>query len=406
MATEKQIFNYKAKDPNGNYIENKIKAFRIEDVENELLSRGFTPLDIEETNVFSRDLSFGKKGIKLKEVAQFARQFATMTQAAVPIVRTLEILHDQSSNPTMKDIIRQLITDISNGSSLGDALAKHPDTFSQIMVSMVRAGESGGFLDKTLLSVAESLEAEVKLKAKIKSAMTYPVVIFILAIVMCIAMLLFIVPVFDDLFKSLGGDLPVPTQILVNLSEFLKVGAIPIAIAIGIFIFWWRKNKNNQKIREFIDPIKLKIPVFGKLHNLIIMSRFARNFGSLLDAAVPIVPVIDIVGTTTGSTVVEKALQNVRDSVLSGGTVAKPMADNELFPKMLVEMTAIGEDAGDMPNMLNKVADAYDDDVEAMTDSLTSLLEPIMLVFLGGVVGSMIVALYLPIFSVYDLVNK
>jgi len=404
-AGEKQIFNYKAKDPNGNYVEGKIKAFTIDDVTNDFIKRGFTPLDIEETNVFSRDLSFGRKGVKLKEVAQFARQFATMSEAAVPIVKTLEILQDQTTNPTLKEVIKSMNVDISGGSTLADAFEKHPNIFSTIMVSMVRAGESGGFLNKTLLSVADSMEAEVRLKAKIKSAMTYPVVIFTLAILMCVGMLLFIVPIFDNMFKSLGGELPIPTQILVNLSNFLKIGGIPLAIVIGAGIFWWRKNRNKRAIREFVDPLKLKIPIFGNLTKMIIMSRFARNFGSLLDAAVPIIPVLDIVGSTTGSTVIEKALYDVRDSILAGGTVAKPMGDNPLFPKMLVEMTAIGEDAGDMPNMLNKVADSYDEEVESITDALTSLLEPIMIVFLGAIVGSMIVALYLPIFSVYDLIK-
>lgn len=406
MALEKQIFNYVAKDVNGNLIEGKIKAFNESDIREDFLRRNLTPLDIIETNVFSRDLSFGSKRIKPKDVAMFARQFSTMQNAAVPIVKSLEVLAEQASNPSLKDVIRTMIIDIEGGSPLADALEKHPKVFSPIVINMTRAGETGGFLDKTLLSIAESLEAEVKLKAKIKSAMTYPVVIFILAILMCIGMLLFIVPIFDTMFKNLGGNLPVPTQILVNLSNFLKVGFIPIAIVVTGAIIWWNKNKHKRAFREFVDPIKLRIPVFGTLTKKLTMARFARNFGSLLEANVPIVPVLDIVGSTTGSTVLEKSLYNVKDSILAGGTVAAPMGKDPIFPKMLVEMTSIGEDAGEMPLMLGKVADAYDDEVEAMTDSLTSLLEPIMLIFLGGIVGSMIVALYLPIFSIYDLIEK
>ena len=405
MAAEKQVFNYVAKDASGNLLEGKIKAFSEADIRDDFIKRGITPLDIEETNVFSRDFSIGKKKIKLKEVATFARQFSTMQGAAVPIAKSLEILADQSSNPSMKEVIRGMVNDIEGGSTLADALEKNPKVFSPIVINMTRAGERGGFLDKTLLAIADSLESEVKLKAKIKSAMTYPVVIFSMAILMCVGMLLFIVPIFDTMFSNLGGELPIPTQILVNLSDFLKVGAIPIVIVIVAASVWWNKNKHKRQIREFIDPIKLKIPVFGTLTKKLIMARFARNFSSLLDANVPIIPVIEIVGATTGSTVVEKSLYSIRDSILGGGTVSAPMAKDPIFPRMLVEMTSIGEDAGDMPLMLSKVADAYDDEVETMTDSLTSLLEPIMLVFLGGIVGSMIVALYLPIFSVYDLIE-
>lgn len=405
MAVDKQVFNYVAKDSHGNLLEGKIKAFSESDIRDDFIKRGITPLDIEETNVFSRDLSFGKKGIKLKEVATFARQFSTMQGASVPIVKSLEILADQSSNPSMKEIIKSMILDIESGGTLADSFEKHPKVFSPIVINMTRAGEKGGFLDKTLDSIADSLEAEVKLKAKIKSAMTYPVVIFTMAILMCVGMLLFIVPIFDTMFKTLGGDLPVPTQVLVNLSNFLKVGAVPLAIVFVAIGVWWNKNKHKRAIREFVDPLKLKIPVFGTLTKKLIMARFARNFGALLDANVPIIPVIEIVGSTTGSTVVEKSLYKVKDSILAGGTVSGPMKKDPIFPKMLVEMTAIGEDAGDMPLMLGKVADAYDNEVETMTDALTSLLEPIMLVFLGGIVGSMIVALYLPIFSVYDLIK-
>lgn len=405
MASEKLVFNYKAKDANGNYLEGKIKAMSAEDIRINFLARNITPLEIEEISVLGRDLSFGKKRIKLKEVAVFARQFSTMQGAAVPIVKTLDILAEQSSNPSLKEIILEMTTDIESGSTLENALAKHPKVFSPIVVSMVGAGERGGFLDKALRSIAEGLEKEVKLKQKIKSAMTYPVVIFILAILMCVGMLLFIVPIFDTMFKSLGGELPVPTQILVALSNFLKVGAIPIAIVITGSAIWWNKNKHRRGIREFVDPLRLKIPVFGQLTRKLIMARFARNFSSLLDANVPIVPVLDIVGSTTGSTVIEKSLFQVKESILAGGTISGPMAKDPIFPKMLVEMTSIGEDAGEIPQMLSKVADSYDDEVEALTDSLTSLLEPIMLVFLGAIVGSMIVALYLPIFSVYDLIK-
>lgn len=407
MATiAKKNFSYKAKDPTGNFIEGTIKAESVEQVKENFARRGFIPLDVTEESALSKDLSFGKKKVGLRDIAVFARQFATMSNAAIPVVKTLEILTSQSTNPTFQDILRQMTADVNEGITLADAMSKHRSIFSPIIISMVQAAEAGGFLNKALLSIAESLEAEVRLKAKIKSAMTYPVVIFVLAMLLTTGMLLFIVPVFQDMFASMGGTLPLPTLVLVFLSNVIKVGIVPFIILVVLFMSWWRKHKNDTKVREFVDPIKLKLPVFGKLNSMIIMARFAKNFADLLDAAVPLLQILDIVGASSGSIVLEKSLVKVKESILSGGTIVEPMLRDPIFPKMLVEMTAIGEDAGDLSGMLTKVSESYEYDVEAMTDQLSSLLEPIMLVFLGVIVGGMIVALYLPIFSVYDLVSK
>lgn len=406
MADAKKSFKYEAQDAAGNFIEGKIKAESAEQVRDNFASRGIRLLEISEQSGLNKELSFGKKRIKLKDVAIFARQFSTMNNAAIPIVKTLEILGNQTTNPALQEVIEKMTLDVNDGLSLAVAMSKHPQVFTPIIVSMIEAAESGGFLNKALLAIAEQLESEVRLKSKVKSAMTYPIVIFSLAMVLTTAMLLFIVPVFSDLFASLGGELPLPTQILVGLSNIIKIAGIPIAALIGVGIWWWRKNKNNLKVREIVDPIKLKLPVFGKLQQLIIMARFARNMAALLDAAVPLLQILDIVGKASGSIVLERSLVRVKESVLAGGTIVAPMKDDPLFPKMLVEMTAIGEDAGDLAGMLTKVAESYEYDVEAMTDQLSSLLEPIMLVFLGVIVGSMIIALYLPIFSVYDVMEK
>lgn len=406
MAELKKAFQYTAQDAEGNLVEGTIKATDIEQVNNFFLTRGYMPIDITETSVLNKNLSFGKKRVKDKEVAIFARQFATMSNAAVPVVKILEVIGSQTSNDTFKEVIATMTADVNDGIALNDAMAKHPEVFSPIVVNMVAAAEQGGFLNKALLSIADTMDADVRLKAKIKAAMTYPVVIFALAILLTTGMLLFIVPIFSGLFQSLGGNLPLPTQILVSISDFMKFAILPIVglgIAGGI---WWRKNKNTRKVREFIDPIKMKIPIFGKLNQMVIMGRFARNFASLHDAAVPISQIFDIVGATTGSTVLEAALVKVKESVLKGGTIVEPMKLDPVFPKMLIEMTAIGEETGDLTIMLNKVADSYEYDVETMTDQLSSLLEPIMLVVLGVIVGSMIIALYLPIFSINELVSK
>lgn len=406
MADLKKAFHYTAQDNEGNIVEGTIKADTMEQVNNFFIARGYVPIDIEETNILNRNITLVKKRVKPKDIAIFARQFATMNNAAVPIVKTLEVLASQTSNETFKEVLQTMTSDVNDGVSLNESMAKHSEVFSPIIISMIAAAEQGGFLNKALLSIADSTDSDVRLRGKIKAAMTYPVVIFSLAILLTIGMLLFIVPIFEGLFSSLGGELPIPTQILVGLSEFMKWGIFPIFIGVGFGVFWWRKNKNKRKVREIVDPIKLKIPIFGKLNKMIVMGRFARNFAALLDAAVPITQIFDILGATTGSTVVEDALLQVKESVLNGGTIIEPMKANPIFPKMLVEMTAIGEETGDLANMLNKVAESYEYDVGVMTDQLSSLLEPIMLVFMGIIVGSMIIALYLPIFSINDLVAQ
>ena len=236
--------------------------------------------------------------------------------------------------------------------------------------------------------------------------MTYPVAVLILAALLVTAMLLFIVPIFDEMFSSLGGELPIATRILVNASEFIKVGGIPIAIGIVIFGFWWNRNKHKEHIRRFLDPIVIKTPVFGKLIQKVIIARFTKNFGSLLAAGLPVMQVMDIVGSTSGSTVLEDALQEAKKGVAAGELIAPQLGKHKIFPRMLVEMLSVGEDAGEIPLMMERISTSYSEEVDTMTESLAALLEPLMLMVLGGVVGSMVIAMYMPIFSIYDLVGK
>jgi type IV pilus assembly protein PilC len=401
-----QMFKYEARTSNGQFIEGKIKAESTRSVAEFLVNKGYIPVDIKEQSALQKDISFGKKRVKPKTVAGFMRQFATLNGAGIPITRALDVLRDQAVNPTFKEVIGSVRKDIDTGSTLANSMAKHPMTFSPLSISMIRAGEAGGFLTETLGDVAENLEADVKLRGKIKSAMTYPVAVLILAAVLVVAMLLFIVPIFDKMFSSLGGQLPVATQILVTASNFIKVGGIPIAIAIAIFIWWWNKNKHKENIRHFVDPIKLKLPIFGKLIQKITIARFTRNFGSLLEAGLPVMQVMDIVGSTSGSTVLEDALVEVKKGVSQGELIAPQLSKHKIFPRMLVEMLSVGEDAGEIPGMMEKIAISYDEEVDSMTESLSSLMEPLMLMVLGGVVGGMVIALYMPIFSIYDLVDK
>jgi type IV pilus assembly protein PilC len=256
-----------------------------------------------------------------------------------------------------------------------------------------------------LLSIAENYEAEVKLRNKIKSAMTYPVVVFIMAILAVIGMLLFIVPIFVGMFASLGGELPLPTKILVAMSSGMKIAA-PVLLVGGIaFGVWWSKHKNDRSVRERLDPLKLKTPIFGKLFQKVAVSRFTRNFGTMIHAGVPILQALDIVGETSGNVVIENASKAVRDSVRSGQSLSGPLHSHPVFPAMVVQMIAVGEDTGALDTMLHKISDFYDQEVEATTEQLTSLIEPLMIAVLGSIIGGMIIALYMPIFGIFELIK-
>lgn len=406
-AAVTQQYAFKAKDKSGQIVLGKMDADSATAVRDTLLARGARPIDIAPTNAgMQRELRIGPpKKIKLKDLSKFARQFATMLTAGVPMMRSLTILSDQEDNPEFKKVLKSLTKDIESGAMLSESMIKYPKAFPPLMVNMTRAGETGGFLDQTMLQIAEAFEADVKLRGKIKAAMTYPVVVFILAIIMCIAMLLFIVPVFDNMFASLGGTLPLPTRVLVFLSEMLKSIGWLFAIVAGGMWYWWRKNSHKPFVRNIMDPLKLRLPVFGSLFQKIAMARFSRNFGTLLASGVPILTSLDIVADTTGSVVIARATRAVQESVRQGESIAKPLSMHPVFPPMVVQMISVGEDTGSIDGMMYKIAEFYDQEVEATTEALTSLIEPLMIAFLGGVVGSMIVALYMPIFKVFDMIG-
>jgi type IV pilus assembly protein PilC len=294
---------------------------------------------------------------------------------------------------------------VESGTSISEAFAKHPDEMPPIMINMVRAGETGGFLDGALSSIADNFEKEVKLRSTIKSAMTYPVIVLIMSLVSVVAMLVFIVPVFKKMFEQLGGQLPLPTMMLVYLSQAM-VWVVPTLAVLGIaFAIWWPRNKNTERVRKFLDPIKLKLPVFGSLLTKIAVARFARNFSNMIAAGVPILRSLSIVGETSGNWVVENALKHVAESVRQGQSIAAPLAEQPVFPTMVTQMISVGEDAGSLEVMLSKIGDFYDQEVEAATEQLTAMIEPLMVAFLGVVVGGMIVALYLPIFNIATLIK-
>lgn len=405
LTTDK--WNYRARGKNGAIIEAVMEADSEAAVSNTLMANGAIPLEITKANAgMQKEIRIGgPKKVKLKDLAVFARQFATMIASGLPMIRALKILADQVENEELGRNLRLVRNDIENGFDLSDSMARYPKVFPPIMINMCRAGETGGFLDKTMADIADTFEKDVKLRGKIKSAMTYPVVVFIMAILMCVGMMLFIVPVFEEMFENLGGELPLPTRVLVTMSNGLKfIGPAMLVGMIGFFI-WWRKNSHKPFVRNFIDPLKLKLPVFGNLFAKIALARFSRNFSTLLRSGVPILKSIDIVAETTGSVVITRALADVNESVSQGDSVAVPMSEHEVFPKMLVEMVAVGEETGEMDQMLDRLADFYEAEAESTTEALTSLIEPLMIGFLGIVVGGMIVALYMPIFKIFDMIG-
>ncbi|PZE87328.1 type II secretion system F family protein [Curtobacterium sp. MCBD17_032] len=346
-----------------------------------------------------------EKGVGLKDLAIMSRQASTMLSSGLSLLRALTILADQTESKKLKDILGKVRDEVEQGVSFSDAVGKYPVDFPPLMINMIRAGETGGFLDQAMDSIATNFEKEHKLRSTIKSAMTYPVVVLCMSLASVVIMLVFIVPIFQDMFSSLGGQLPLPTMILVQLSHAMRWGAPVLAVGIVVAWLWYRANKNTDRFRAFRDPILLRLPIFGALTKKIVIARFARNFSNMIGAGVPILQALNIVGEVSNNFVVQKALDRVSESVRKGESIAEPLAKEKVFPSMVAQMVAVGEDAGSLEVMLEKIAVFYDSEVESTTESLTALIEPLLIAFLGVVVGGMIIALYLPIFQITSLVH-
>lgn len=407
MAT--LTYEYKVRDTSGALKTGKLEAESPSQVASKLKQMGYAPVSITKAGGgMSKEIKIpgmGKPKIKLKDLAIFSRQFATMINAGLSLLRALNILVEQTENKELARVLGEVRNDIETGNAVSAAMAKHPDAFPPLMINMTRAGEVGGFLDQVLLQVADNYEAEVKLRGKVKSAMTYPVVVLCISVLAVIGMLLFIVPTFVSLFEQLGGSLPAPTKVLVAMSAGLKVAIIPIVVGTVVGMQVWRRVKNKPQVRNVVDPLKLKLPVFGSLFQKIALTRFCRNLGTMMRSGVPILQSLDIVAQTTGNVVIERATRAVQESVRTGEALTKPLSEHPVFPPMVVQMMAVGEDTGALDDMLHKIAEFYDQEVESTTESLTALIEPLMIAFLGGIVGSMIVALYMPIFKIFDLIK-
>lgn len=399
-------YTYRAVDATGGgVVKGTIEASSEHAVASKLRAQGLTPLEVGLTSKtgLNREITipgFAKR-VKVGTLAVFAKQMAGLINAGLPLMRTLAILTEQAEDKRLRNALVKVHASVESGSAFSAALAQHPDVFPPLMVSMVRVGEAGGFLGQSLTTVAETYKNEAELQDKIKSATTYPLIVLSIAIVGVIAMVTFVVPVFEGMFSGLGSQLPVPTQILVVISKNM-FWALPVMIIGGIVLwFWWVRNRDSTAVRKVIDPIKLKLPVFGPLATKIAVARFTRGLAMMLKAGVPLVQALSIVGAASNNYRVEEAVKAVQESVKQGKSFAAPLAKAQIFPPMVAQMAAVGEESGTLPDMLASIADFYEGEVKTAAEQLTASIEPILIVGIGIIIGGMVVSLYLPIFSIY-----
>jgi type IV pilus assembly protein PilC len=397
------VFRYSAKDNTGRLISGVIEADTDANVVDRLRDMGFFITNLERTVERGDVLQSlqGLFGIGLKDLAIFSRQFATMVNSGLSLVRTLSILEQQTSNRRLKQIIAQVRVDVEAGRPLSDAMGRHPKAFSTLYVNMVKAGETGGVLDEVLERVATYLEKEQALRAKIKSAMVYPILLTVAALGGLFFMTMVILPQFESLFKELGagGTLPLPTQIAISVSAAIRRFWWLMFIITGVLAYALRRYVRTPAGRERWDRFKLRMPIVGELNRKIVVARFTRTLGTLIASGVPIMQALEVVAKAIDNMVIGNAIDAVRASIREGQTIAIPLQFSGVFPPMVVQMAKVGEETGALEQMLEKVADFYDVEVESTVASLTSMLEPLLIIFMGVIVGAMVIALYLPIFS-------
>jgi type IV pilus assembly protein PilC len=347
----------------------------------------------------SKDISLFEKKVKTKEIVIFTRQFSTMINAGLPLVQCLDILSSQQPNPNFKKVTSQIKVDVEGGSTFADALSKHPKIFDSLYVNLVAAGEVGGVLDTVLNRLAVYMEKNESLKNKVKGAMTYPIIVLCVAFGVVAILMIFVIPTFSDMFKQFGSALPGPTQLIVNLSSFFRKFWWAMIGFIVALIFGFKWIRTQEKGRFYTDKMMLRLPVFGPLIRKVAVAKFTRTLGTMISSGVPIMDGLEITSKTAGNMIIENAIRAVRTAIGEGRTMSEPLEQTGLFPGMVVQMIAVGEATGAMDQMLGKIADFYDEEVDTAVEALTSALEPMLMVFLGGIIGFVVVAMYLPIFK-------
>ncbi len=408
--TTSVTYEYKARDKTGQVHSGRMDGESARAVAGTLREKGYIPLRIDEkrSTALEKELQIPgfKKKVKVKDVAIFSRQLATMVNSGLTLIRALTILEEQTENALLKSVLSDVKSRVEQGSSLSAAFEAHPDTFNHLYVSMIRAGEVGGALDETLVRLADTLESAVRLRSKVKSAMAYPIVVLSLIVLIVTGMLMFVVPIFENMYAELGGTLPFPTQLLINVSGILTSMWWLFSVALVGGVFGFKRWKATESGAAAWDRFKVRLPIFGKVVQKVAISRFARTFSVLSRTGVPVLQALDIVATTSGNTLVASATSDIQASVKRGDSLVAPLHGHEIFPPMVTHMMAVGEETGALDTMLSKVADFYDTEVDDTVNALTSLIEPLLIVVMGIAVGGILIALYLPMFNIANLIQQ
>lgn len=405
--TVTQEFRYEAvSSAGGSKVKGTMEAQTEAAVVSKLRNQGLVPLDVGPVARTGLNMEISlpgiQRGVKPAALAVFARQLSTLIDAGLPLLRALAAVSEQTDDPRLRRTLAEVVRAVESGAALSAALAEHPRIFPPLMINMIRVSETGGFLGRTMRTVADSFAAEVELRQKVRSAMTYPAVVGCVALVAVIAMVTFVVPVFERMFAQMDATLPLPTRVLVAVSHNM-VWLLPVLIVAAFFgVVWWLRHRNDEAVRRRIDPFKLRVPVFGQLTRKIAIARFARNLSMMLSAGVPMLQALAVVGETANNTVVADAVRDVHDSMRRGRSFAAPLAQHPVFPPMVAQMAAVGEESGSLASMLDAVAGFYEKEVDTAAEQLSSSIEPLMIMVLGVVIGGMVIALYLPMFSLYS----
>lgn len=412
MAQQKggnPLFVYQAIDAKGKKKRGKVYAANESAALASIEANGLFPVSIrdnESLGLFERELQIGRgKNPNLRDLSIATRQLAVLIDSGISLLRSLEIVAQQSENKMLEEALEAARRDVGQGISLSEALERRPKIFPAIMINLTRVGESGGFLSEALESAATNFDSELRLQQKVKAAMSYPIVVLIVALLAVAAMLLFVVPVFEDLFSGFGSELPLPTLILVGLSRSAIYWIPALFLIIGVATYWYSKHKGDDNVRRVVDTIKLKMPIFGSLLQKVAIARVTRNLAMMLKAGVPALQALELVGKVSNNWVIEEALRAAENSMRHGRNLSDPLAHHEAFPPMVTQMVAVGEESGSLATMLDTVAKFYDREVETTSEQLTSLIEPLLIVFVGVVIGGMMIALYLPVFTMSSTIQ-
>jgi len=396
------IFYYKVKDLKGKVLEGEIEAKDQFEAINKLKLQKYTIISVNQSK--RKKIKTGK--VSLKELTIFSRQLSTLVSSSVPIVQSLSILESQIENKNFARVISLIRKDIESGLSISDAMAKYPDVFSELYVSMIRAGEVGGVLDTILDRLATYLESSAALRDKVKSALMYPTIVGSIAVIVTVVLIIFIIPIFKNIFSSFGAELPLITRVVIGASDFLKKYIFHIIVFLGVFFYGIKRYIKTEKGRRQFDYILLKLPIFGIIFKKIAIAKFSRTLGTLVKSGVPILQALETVAKTSGNKVIEEIVLSSMKSVKEGGKIAEPLKKDNIFPPMVTQMISVGEESGSLDTMLFKIADFYDQEVDASVKGLTSMIEPIVMVFMGVVIGFIVIAMFIPMFQMSEIASK